>query len=291
MVTISSLPRLGTLVLAAAALSAIGADCEGNIVKDPTFRDWCGDTLCSWHLDAGNIKRVPTWNQNDFGVSFEDGPTVISQVTDENQATCILFTTVADIDPSAQMSVWVDFNDDGTFESMPTLGATRWHQVQAEITAPAAYNGIRFVVRKDGTGTAVLAEMRIQSSTGCTAAPPTIADLAIGERCANDADCASRVCQTVFLSKVCAQCSASQPCADNATCQTGTFGFGQCSPGQHLGAKDDPCITGDDCASGSCKGATIIPGDLTAEGGACDPTQPASTSNCYGDTVRGGTCL
>src|ERR1700722_11117192 len=166
--------RTSLLVVFAFAATTLGADCDGDIVQDPTFRDWCGDVLCAWHLDTGSVAPAPTWNANDLGVSFVDTSTQISQVTTESSAQCILFTTVADIDPSAEMSIAVDFNSDGTFESTTTLGSTQWQRVQTEITAPPAYQGITFVLRKAGSGTAILAEMRIQSVTGCSAPAVTI---------------------------------------------------------------------------------------------------------------------
>ena len=132
-----ALPRAALLVAAAASLTALGADCEGNVVQDPTFRDWCGSSLCAWTLDSGRIQRVATWNPDDFGVAFLDAGTQISQVTQENQATCLLFKTVADIDPEAQMTLLVDFNNDDTIDFQGPLGATDWHQVQAgDLGAP-----------------------------------------------------------------------------------------------------------------------------------------------------------
>jgi hypothetical protein len=278
-----------TLILAGAVLgmAMLGADCQGNIVNDPTFRDWCGNTLCSWTVDYGQIQRVPTWTEEDFGVAFLDNGskgTQISQVTQENQATCILFTSVGDIDPGAQMSVGVDFNNDGTIDQNVTLGSTTWHEVQAQITAPPAYDGITFYVTKAGTGTAILAEMRIQSVTGCTApAPDSGSELALGEYCSNGGDCASRICSHYVgdvspdggaesLAEdagVCALCSSAVPCAGGATCASGLFLFPQCGPGEHLGIPNAACVTDSDCQSGKCEGAYVVkePG---VEAGPCD---------------------
>ena len=163
--------KYSRLTLACVALfgfAMMGDDCRGDIVNDPAFRDWCGANLCAWQTDYGQIQRVPTWIAEDFGVSFLDNAdgrppgTEISQVTQENGATCILFTSVGNIDPQANMVVKADFDNDGTIDYTAPLGAANWTQVQTEITAPAGYNGITFYVAKEGTGTAVLAEMRIQ---------------------------------------------------------------------------------------------------------------------------------
>lgn len=166
--------RTASLVVFAFGVATLAGDCDGDIAQDPTFRDWCGDVLCAWHRDEGTVEPVPTWNEHDLGVSFVDTPTQISQVTTESSASCLLFTSVADIDPAAQMSIAVDFNSDGSFESTSIIGSTQWQRVQTAITAPAAYQGITFVIRKTGTGTAILAEMRIQSSSQCTPPPAPI---------------------------------------------------------------------------------------------------------------------
>ena len=288
--------RASLAVVLAFGLVTLGGDCDGDIVQDPTFRDWCSDSLCAWHLDAGNVEPVPTWNENDLGVGFVAMGTQISQVTTESSATCILFTSVADIDPAADMSIAVDFNSDGSFESTTPLGATQWQKVETEITAPAAYQGITFVLRKGGTGTAVLAEMRIQSSTGCTAAPVAIdaGTLLFGEKCADTSECASGLtCTGAPSDLLCSQCSASAPCANAAPCTArSVFLPSQCGPGQGLGKTADPCLNGSDCVSGACDGATPVP--LGDEAGTCDLDAglgaDADPTNCqwYGD--RGGQC-
>ena len=62
--------RASLAVVSAFGLVTLGGDCDGDIVQDPTFRDWCGDSLCAWHLDDGKVQPVPTWNADDLGVSF-----------------------------------------------------------------------------------------------------------------------------------------------------------------------------------------------------------------------------
>jgi hypothetical protein len=247
--------RASLLALAAASLTALGADCDGNVVQDPTFRDWCGDTLCAWKLDSGAIQRVPTWNEDDFGVSFTQMGTEISQVTSENQATCLVFTTTADMDPASDMVILVDFNNDGTIDFKGQLGATDWRQVQTEITAPPKYDGITFHILKQGTGTAVLAEMRVVSASGCTA-PPTISPLFLGEGCTADSQCSSGL---ICVSGLCSQCdpSSSTTCANGAACGSTILQANQCGPGQGLGQAGDPCAIDADCQSGSCSGAFI----------------------------------
>ncbi len=245
--------RATLLALAAASLAALGADCEGNVVQDPTFRDWCGASLCSWTLDSGAIQRVATWNPDDFGVSFTEQGTEISQVTGEDSAQCLVFSTTANIDPAADMSVLVDFDNDGTIDYQAPLGSTYWRQVQTEITAPPVYHGITFHIVKGGTGTAVLAEMNVVSTTGCTA-PASVQPLFLGESCTADAQCGSGL---LCIGGLCAQCDTLTGCASGAACASPILQAYQCGPGQGLGAPGDPCAIGADCKSGACAGASI----------------------------------
>ncbi len=279
------------LVLAA---SALGADCQGNIVQDPAFRDWCGASLCSWQTDSGRIQRVPTWDANDFGVAFLDPGTQISQVTEEDQATCILFTSVGDIDPTAEMTLSVDFDNDGTVDYTAPLGAVTWNKVQTEISAPAAYHGITFYVKKSGTGTAILAEMAITSTTGCTAPPVSLPPLRMGEGCSSTTQCAEGlVCPEPVDGgfRLCGQCSPESPCGDGgvACAQRGLLLPSQCGPGERLGASGAPCLADDDCASEACDGATLTA--LFGDGGpgACD-LDAVDAPACALETALGGTC-
>jgi hypothetical protein len=277
--------RRHVVVLLAAALGivSLGDDCQGDIVNDPTFRDWCGDSLCSWTLDSGKIAQAPTWNADDLGVSFKEMGTQISQVTGENQATCILFTTVANTDPAAQMTLELDFNNDGIIDYTAPIAGT-WTQAQTEITAPAVYDGITFHIRKAGSGTAILAEMRIQSTTGCTAAATPLKDQPLGDACGADDECKSRICSDPAYanpSQVCAQCSSKHPCQDGGTCMGGPYGFAQCDPGEHKGTKGAACAANGDCASDKCDNVTFLgPAGVTPDAG--------DAASCRPDTADAG---
>jgi hypothetical protein len=291
------LSRASIACVALIGLAMLGDDCQGDIVTDPTFRDWCGGSLCSWKTDYGQVQRVPTWNAEDLGVSFLDNAsgdpkgTRISQVTQEDTASCILFTSVGNIDPRASMAVSVDFDNDGTIDAVSQLGSATWTQVQTEITAPAGYHGITFYVTKSGTGTAVLAEIRVQSTSGCSAPVSNMEQpFVLGDACGADAECApGLVCAPTGL---CSQCSATSPCEGGVACQQRSRSLPfQCGPGQGLGATSAPCLADGDCASGACDGATttpLAPGDA----GACDldASSPDDAANCAGFSALGGRC-
>jgi len=59
-----------SLLLLAAATSQLGATDCGQITRDQGFDLWCGDVLCTWKLERGEIKKVGTWNAKDSGVEM-----------------------------------------------------------------------------------------------------------------------------------------------------------------------------------------------------------------------------
>lgn len=283
------------LLVMAFALSAIAADCDGNVVKDPNFRQWCGNTLCVWNLDSGHIEKAPTWSEIDFGVSFVDTPTQISQDTDESSAKCLVFTSVADVDPAAQVSILVDFDADGTVDFTAPLTGTKFQQVKAEITAPLRYYRIRFMIQKLGTGRAVLAQMQIKTATTCTAPPVMVKNLPIGVACDQPSQCQSGICSA--LGGICSECSdqvnppppfsGEAPCASGAKCSSrGLYLPFQCAPGTNAGVPNAECIEDSDCQSGACVGGTRPKSRSSADAGTCN----ASATNldvCY---AVGGRC-
>jgi len=260
------------VLLGSCALLLTAGDCDRNVTDDPLFHDWCGESLCSWQVTGGEVKRVPTWDSRDFGISFLDGAS-IAQRTSEQEAQCLLFTSVGDLEPSAGMTIGADFNNDGTLDFSAPLGSARWSTVQIEIAAPRAYRGITFHVTKGGSGTATLAQLRVQAPSACAgAAPLELSDLPMGDACGESTECAAGLqCAGKpdgGLYGLCSECA--DTCAGGAICRQRNFWMPfQCGPGEGRGASGAKCLNGSDCQSGTCVGARPIPlGDDDA--GACD---------------------
>ena len=188
------------------------------------------------------------------------------------------------------MSLLVDFNGDGSIDFTAPLGATYWHEVKAEITAPKLYRGIRFSVRKEGSGNAVLAEMRVEAMMGCTAPPVTLKDLAIGESCTDTTECgAGTFCCKLGLS-ACSECCPQDEtpiaCPSGVACQTrGLLLPPQCAPGTLAGGARAPCLLDSDCQSDTCLGVKLRAWSLGGDAGTCDLADPKS---CI---AVGGHCL
>src|SRR5262249_24113320 len=153
--------------------------------------------------------------------------------------------------------------NDGTLDFTAPLGTARWTKIETEITAPRAYRGITFHITKSGTGTAVLAQLRVQASMGCTGAPLALHDLPLGDaggetsECAAGLQCAGKPDGGGY--GLCSECSTGM-CLGGVPCAARSFFMAlQCGPGQHLGAAGAPCLAGADCASGTCDGARPVP--------------------------------
>ncbi len=292
--------RATFLVVIAVAVVACG-----DVINDPTFRQWCGDTLCAWKLEAGHIRKAPTWTDKDYGVEFQDTPTRISQYVSTSPH-CLKFSTIGDINPSTQLTVSIDFDSDGTVDFTQLVPSAQWTEVETLVTAPKVYDGFTLAIEKKGDGRAVLAQMRVQDSDECKA-PGVVLDkpLPIGDKCSLTDPTAAR-CETgICCYGVCSECCSDKDCNVSGTPDGGDAGpaaicgtqtvsaplFGlpaQCGPGDHQHKTGAPCLVDNDCASGACDGAIIhgvIPG---SEGGTCDVL--GADAGCYPQTVAGGHC-
>jgi len=293
--------RILLLIFVLLTLGVLIAGCD-DVVDDPTFRMWCGESLCAWKLEAGTIRRAPTWHKKDHGVEFVDTPTTISQDTTKSPK-CLEFTTIADVEPGAQMTIGVDFNRDGTIEQEQPIAATGFREAKTQVTAPFMYDGIRFVISKKGNGRAVLAQLRVQSRNECTAPPPALKDMSLGNGCTSDGECHSGKC----CENLCSECCGfdKSKCGDGGVCERrdalasrGIFQTAQpqqCNPGRGIKEAGDECLANDDCTSGVCDGAFTPSAryEPTADGGTvpCSGVFPdAGGKDCVFGAMRAGRC-
>ncbi|MGB5286703.1 MAG: hypothetical protein WBN29_19505 [Polyangiales bacterium] len=47
-------------VLPCMLLVTMGSYCETDVIDDPGFQFWCGEELCEWDLEEGEIRKVAT---------------------------------------------------------------------------------------------------------------------------------------------------------------------------------------------------------------------------------------
>jgi hypothetical protein len=162
-------PFLSTLVLIAAAGSQLGATDCGEIIEDPGFDLWCGDKLCSWELDRGDIEPTGTWHDDDDAVGLLGSDTAISQLTPVNSwdTSCIRFEMLANVDESTEVRLEADLYGDGSTEWSERIPTSNWDLVSFAIRVEGEYDGIRFRLTKNGEGTAVLARIAAYTATDC----------------------------------------------------------------------------------------------------------------------------
>ncbi len=295
--------RIPTLFIAALAVSQMGnTDC-GQAIRDSGFDLWCGDQLCAWKLERGNIKRVPTWNQGDSGVELDGTDVAIEQLSpvDSGDGTCIEFTLVANVDTNADVELDIDVYGDGSIEHHERLPSASWKPLSYDLLIQAPYRGIRFELAKTGAGKAQLANIGAKTVDPATCdglAPIVPGPAPIGAYCNyNDqASCASGICSLepdpeAFLdvTAACSGCDADHPCTGNLVCGLHEptspvfwLSSGCVAPAaKELGER---CNIDEECASASCVGGRCSLCDRANTGSAgscaCAPSWTNGPSVC-----------
>lgn len=263
--------RAPTLFIAALAVSQMGnTDC-GQAIRDSGFDLWCGDQLCAWKLERGDIKRVPTWNEGDSGVELDGTDVAIEQLSpvDSGDGTCIEFTMVANVDKNADVELNVDVFGDGSIDHHERLPTANWKPLSYDLLIPAPYGGIRFELAKTGAGKAQLANIgakTVDPATCAGLAPIAAGPAPEGAYCDYNVQttCASGICSVVpdpaalfGVTAACSACDADHPCTGNLVCglHEPTSPVYWASSGcvapaaKELGER---CNVNDECASNQC---------------------------------------
>jgi hypothetical protein len=262
-----------TVLLLAAAPLLMGSECEKPLVKDSGFDLWCGDVLCDWQVvpGTGSVAKVPTWNQHDYGVDLQGSLVTLTQLlpSTSDQVSCLHFNLLVDITDPVNVTLDLDFNDDGSVEQRETLSFGSWTPIEFRISAPTYFQSLRVSITKHGDGHAVLAQIRASSASDCTDPPLSTLNRPLGATCESVAECAQGSCLPRALaeqllpdaSKTRMACEA---CAGEADCGAGTVcglgwnsllldGFASCTAAgsRVLG---DRCLAAAECTTGICCG-------------------------------------
>lgn len=293
--------RLGIAV--ALVLGAGGATECGQIVDDRGFDLWCGESLCTWVLEKGDIAPAPTWHPDDLGVEMVGDDTVIWQMTpvESRDGTCVRFELVADVAEDAEVRLQMDVFGDGSIEMDERIPTSDWRRLSYLVRMPGDYNGVKFRLTKRGTGHAVLANIgaEIARSEECTT-PALTTVRPDGAYCVADGDCTSGQCfeWPGEWKDVCGACGGDTDCAGGELCmitgaQPGWLTTAStCLPPRSL-ANGLHCLRDEECTSGMC--VDNICGECRAAadcgGAACLPTAAPVPARCDRGRATGATCF
>jgi hypothetical protein len=257
-----------TLFLAAIAATQLGATDCGHIIHDDGFDLWCGDRLCAWKLERGDIRSVPTWHEGDDGVELLGEDTAIWQLTGvtNNDSPCIEFELLADVAAGTDVVFQADVWGDGTFEYEQPVPGVRWEPVKYIFVVDGLYQGIRFRIAKRGAGHAVIAQLDART---CEIDPSGAMHVAagpgpLGAMCYPDGDaaCASAMCERFpgdfSPPMACGTCEIGAACPNGgdvcglapAPAHT-LLPYATCLPAASK-AIGEQCGVNDECADGWC---------------------------------------
>ena len=254
-------------IVAVVAVSQIGATDCGQVIKDPGFDLWCGDSLCAWKLERGDITRVPTWHEGDSGVSLDGSDTAIEQLASFNggDGDCIVFDLVANVEDGAEVYLNVDVQGDGVLEMHERLPTSHWKPLSYAIAFKRPFDGVRFELAKTGSGAAVLAQIGATTSDKCEGLTPLDpGPRKNGASCDSGADCVSGICKpsptpvNQWATQVCMGCDpAQQTCGGGETCGlvepvAPIYAIPVACEPPHGREVGELCLGNDDCASQIC---------------------------------------
>ncbi len=263
-------------VLAVVAATQLGATDCGQVLKDPGFDLWCGDTLCAWKLERGTIERAPTWHEKDAGVAFTGDDDAIEQFAPVNDGDghCIVFDLIADVDLGADVMLNIDIEGDGSVERSEPIPTSHWQPLQYAIAIAPPFDGVRFEITKHGSAHAVVAQIAAHTdASACDGLVPIAsADPAPdGGRCGLGTDCTSGSCTGGIFGGVCQGCDSLGGSCAGGICGLGdprgpAFPIPQTCVAVHAKELGEHCALGVECASTVCVEATCS---------SCDPAGAA----------------
>jgi hypothetical protein len=177
---------------------------------------------------------------------------------------CIRIDIIADVAASAQVQLDIDFLDDGVSDWTQVIPESHWKPQSFLVTMPDWYEDARFILRKQGPGRAVIAQLKVEESQDCTAEPLVFHGRPAGAACTRHEQCALGRCARIAEAGrfACSGCARSLDCSDGLRCvpRFGPYGaYRECGAPQALGGI---CFVDDGCAAESCGLATFPEGSI-----------------------------
>ena len=162
--------RFVFIVIVPLFLVTTGNYCETDLIDDPGFQFWCGEELCAWQLEAGAVRKAPSWHEHDYAVELVGSPVVLSQQANRGFPSCVRLEVIADVEPSSMVSIAIDYTGDGTIDWEAPVQQEGFRTVAWELHSGAApQRDSIFSVRKMGESRAVI--MQLRASSECETYP------------------------------------------------------------------------------------------------------------------------
>ena len=152
--------RVPLLLLVLAALLSTAGTCETDLIEDAGFQLWCGERLCDWDLEEGEIRKVATWHTNDYAVELVGSPVLLSSPA-ARSASSTRVEVVSDIEEGADVAVQIDQEGDGAVDWVVLVPPSDGFVSQVWTSQPAVGDTGVFYVRKSGEGRAIIARLRV----------------------------------------------------------------------------------------------------------------------------------
>lgn len=161
----------GLCALLLAACASAGFEAAAPLANPGFEPQKCDEgTLCDWTTE-GQIASVPTWHEEDHGTELLGAPVSLSQLLDPFPGgACVRFELVADVAAAADVSIALDFDDDGTVEYRDPIPAAHWTLLTYQHQAPPSAASLRVRIDKRAQGHAVLARLALMA-VDCDAQP------------------------------------------------------------------------------------------------------------------------
>jgi hypothetical protein len=234
--------------LCALVLNACVDDGVTHIFSDV----WCeGYGRCYDYVAKGEIKKVSTWNERDYGIELVGSLVEVEHINDSIDWPDIVLELVAYVEPSAQVSIDVDYWYDDYIDCTHTIPESNWESLRFTVHGPSDYEGIRFVVRKKGKGRVVIARLKARSTTQSDPGDqPGVCESGdykapYGYPCVSDDECVAGKCsptlQERYLTQLCTECIDNEGCSEKSICEEDiSLRCSECRD-------DSDCLEGDVC--------------------------------------------
>jgi len=202
--------RASTAGLWLLALTLMGSEssCDPDLLGNPGFDLWCGDDICGWDVEAGEVERVSTWHERDFAAALVGDEVILSQLGDftHDDADCLVFELLADVGEDAWLTVELDFLDDGIVEFSEPIVPESWEPIYLRTVPPEWYRDARVRLYKEGSGEVQVAQIRLRQEEDerwCEEEPLALTNRPEGAPCTESEECESGSCEQSGTTGVC----------------------------------------------------------------------------------------